>query len=163
MSEDEDDYLSDKFLTQSTTSTSSSSTKTYTERRKEALRLSAIKNEQNRKKTRRQLEQEALEEGLNKSLFERAKDEGEWELCKELARFLRALDEDGSTLQRALEDVGLAGPRREGMALRTSRLSVSSGVGIPPMNGLKLTGGEVGGKVIEDEDEDSQSGRDYFS
>ncbi|GJE84658.1 G patch domain-containing protein [Phanerochaete sordida] len=76
MSEDEDDYLSDKFLAESATSTSSSSTKTYTERRKEALRLSAIKNEQNRKKTRHQLEQEALEEGLNTSLFERAKDEG---------------------------------------------------------------------------------------
>lgn len=110
------------------------------------------------------------EEGGGKSsskevveLLKRAKDEGEWELCKELARFLRALDEDGSTLQRALEDVGLAAPRREGMALRTSRLSVSSGVGIPPMNGLKLTSGEVGDRVIEDEDEDSQSGRDYFS
>ena len=75
MSDEEDDYLSDKFLVESTSSTSSS--KTYTERRKETLRLSAIKNEQNRRKSRRQLEQESREEGLSKSLFERAKDEAQ--------------------------------------------------------------------------------------
>ena len=75
MSDEEDDYLSDKFLVESTSSASSS--KTYTERRKETLRLAALKNEQNRKKSRRQLEQESREEGLSKSLFERAKDEAQ--------------------------------------------------------------------------------------
>lgn len=75
MSDDEDDYLSDKFLVETTTTASSSSTKTYSDRRKEALRLAAIKNEQNRKKSRRELELESREEGLSKSLFERAKDE----------------------------------------------------------------------------------------
>ena len=73
MADDEDDYLSDKFLLESAPSLSKP--KTYAERRKEAQRLAAIKNEQNRKKSRRQLEQEAREEGLSKSLFERAKDE----------------------------------------------------------------------------------------
>lgn len=63
-------------------------------------------------------------------LLARAKEEGEWELCKELARFLRALDEDGQTLVKALEDVGIVEKRMElrGGALRTSRLSVSAGV-----------------------------------
>lgn len=75
MSDEEDDYLSDKFLVESAPSASSS--KTYAERRKETLRLSALKNEQNRKKSRRQLEEESREEGLSKSLFERAKDEAQ--------------------------------------------------------------------------------------
>jgi hypothetical protein len=74
MSEDEDDYLSDKFLVESAAPASSSS-KTYTERRKDALRQSALKNEQNRRKSRREVELESREEGLSKSLFERAKDE----------------------------------------------------------------------------------------
>jgi hypothetical protein len=94
-------------------------------------------------------------------LLKRAKDEGEWELCKELARFLRALDEDGSTLQKALEDVGLASPRKDGMALRTSRLSISGGMSpLVGTNGLR-SGGELlslDGQVVESDDE-----KDYFS
>src|SRR6202042_1092764 len=40
-------------------------------------------------------------------LLARAKDEGDWELCKELARFLTALDESGATLVEALQLVNL--------------------------------------------------------
>ncbi|KAH8106211.1 hypothetical protein BXZ70DRAFT_918637 [Cristinia sonorae] len=73
MSDDEDDYLSDKFLfTEASTSTAP---KTYSQRRKEKERLAALKNEQNRKKSRRELEQESREAGLSKSLFERAQEE----------------------------------------------------------------------------------------
>lgn len=43
-------------------------------------------------------------------LLSRAKDEGDWELCKELARFLQALDESGATLVEALEMVNLRSP-----------------------------------------------------
>lgn len=46
-------------------------------------------------------------------LFSRAKDEGDWELCKELARFLTALDESGDTLREALEYVNLRSPQEE--------------------------------------------------
>lgn len=74
MSEDEDDYLSDKFLVDTA---AASTAKTYSDRRKEVQRLAALKNEQNRRKSRRELEQESREEGLSKSLFERAKDEEE--------------------------------------------------------------------------------------
>ncbi|KAI4173633.1 MAG: hypothetical protein LQ343_002808 [Gyalolechia ehrenbergii] len=35
-------------------------------------------------------------------LFEKAKEVGDWDLCKELARFLMALDESGNTLREAL-------------------------------------------------------------
>ena len=43
-------------------------------------------------------------------LLRRAKDEGDWELCKELARFLTALDGSGDTLREALELVDLRSP-----------------------------------------------------
>ncbi|KAH8663157.1 RIC1-domain-containing protein [Tricladium varicosporioides] len=46
-------------------------------------------------------------------LLSRAKDEGDWELCKELARFLTALDETGATLMEALEMVNLRSPNDE--------------------------------------------------
>jgi hypothetical protein len=46
-------------------------------------------------------------------LLSRAKDEGDWELCKELARFLTALDETGATLMEALEMVNLRSPQNE--------------------------------------------------
>jgi hypothetical protein len=75
MSDDEDDYLSDKFLAQA--AAASSSVKTYTERRKEEQRRAAIRNEQNKRKSRRELEQESRQEGLSRSLFEREKDDGD--------------------------------------------------------------------------------------
>jgi hypothetical protein len=43
-------------------------------------------------------------------LLQRAKDEQNWELCKELARFLMALDESGATLRSTLELVELKSP-----------------------------------------------------
>ena len=43
-------------------------------------------------------------------LLQRAKEEGEWELCKELARFLLALDASGDTLREALAKIELAPP-----------------------------------------------------
>ena len=69
---DDDDYLSDKFLVNTD---GPQKPKTYSEKRKEALYKSHIKNEQNRVKSRRQLELESREEGLSKSLFERAEDD----------------------------------------------------------------------------------------
>lgn len=69
---DEDDYLSDKFLVETA---AQSAPKTYAQRRQEALKQSRVKNEQNRIKSRRQREQESREEGLGKSLFERAQEE----------------------------------------------------------------------------------------
>lgn len=72
---DEDDYLSDKFLTDA--GSTSSAPKTYAQIRKEVVKKAQLKSEQNRLKGRRQREVEAREEGLSKSLFERAKEEEE--------------------------------------------------------------------------------------
>jgi len=70
MSDEEDDYLSDKFLLESASAQTSAS-KTYSQIRKDAQKRAAIKNEQNRKKTHKEIR----EEGLSKSLFERAREE----------------------------------------------------------------------------------------
>lgn len=77
MSDDEDDYLSDKFLAQTAAAPPAAKPKTYSDLRKEAQRKAFIKNEENRHKSRREREVEAREEGLSKSLFERAKEEEE--------------------------------------------------------------------------------------
>ncbi|KAJ8086425.1 hypothetical protein PM082_005248 [Marasmius tenuissimus] len=70
MSDEEDDYLSDKFLLESAP-VQTSAPKTYSQIRKDAQNRAAYKNEQNRKKTQKEIR----EEGLSKSLFERAKEE----------------------------------------------------------------------------------------
>jgi hypothetical protein len=63
-------------------------------------------------------------------LLQRAKQEQDWELCKELARFLMALDESGATLQRTLELVELKTPSAEPgygqshFTFETTRLSI---------------------------------------
>ena len=40
-------------------------------------------------------------------LLQRAKEVGDWELCKELARFLMALDDSGDTLREAVSKMGI--------------------------------------------------------
>lgn len=47
-------------------------------------------------------------------LLQRAKLEQDWDLCKELARFLMALDESGDTLREALEMAELTSPTEGG-------------------------------------------------
>jgi len=95
---DEEDYLSDQFLLNITAASSSAPT-TYSQRRKDAQRLATIKNEQNRKKSRRQLEEESRQEGLSKSLFERAKEEeGSGQQNKALAMMLKMGFKPGQSL-----------------------------------------------------------------
>lgn len=59
-------------------------------------------------------------------LLGRARDEGDWELCKELARFLTALDESGGALREALELVDMRSPMGDvehvGSLLRSTSL-----------------------------------------
>ena len=67
MSDEEDDYLSDKFLVaDSKPSTSSKQPLTYAERRRQALKKSHELNVQNRTKSRKVIEEEKRSEGLNK-------------------------------------------------------------------------------------------------
>ncbi len=66
--DEDDDYLSDKFLLDAVTT--HSAPKTYSQRRKEAGKLSKLKQEQHKEKSHRQLEQESRAQGLSTSLFE---------------------------------------------------------------------------------------------
>lgn len=75
-------------------------------------------------------------------LLQRAKDEQDWELCKELARFLMALDESGATLRKTLELVELKSPgpdvQTPAFTFDTSRLGV-------PRRGRPTNGAGLGG------------------
>ena len=56
-------------------------------------------------------------------LLQKAKDAGDWDLCKELARFLMALDESGDTLRAALERMDLhpRDTKNDSVRLKTPR------------------------------------------
>ncbi|KAI0921567.1 hypothetical protein AcW1_004500 [Taiwanofungus camphoratus] len=104
MADEEDDYLSDKFLLEATAAPLTAP-KSYAERRKEAQRLATIKNEQNRQKSRRQLELESREEGLRRSLFERAQDEqASGQQNKALAMMMKMGFKPGDTLGQKYDD-----------------------------------------------------------
>jgi len=74
-SDDEDDYLSAKFLVDSTPA--QEGPKTYSQIRKEARKKGELKHEQQRPRGRKERELEAREEGLSKSLFQRAQENQE--------------------------------------------------------------------------------------
>jgi len=120
MADEEDDYLSDKFLQETA---ASSAPKTYAERRKEAQRLAALKNEQNRRKSRKQLELESREEGLRKSLFERAKDEeASGQQNKALAMMMKMGFKPGESL----------GAKHDGDSQPSPSASAPAAVATPP-------------------------------
>ena len=68
--------------------------------------------------------------------------QGDWDLCKELARFLVALDDTGKTLKEALELVELRSPV-EGM--ERSFMFESARLMPPPALQSRRTAGSVGG------------------
>jgi hydroxylamine reductase (hybrid-cluster protein) len=75
MSDEEDDYLSEKLLA-GIVAQSSSGSKTYFQRRREAQLQSEIRNLAGRTKSKKEIERENLEtlkEGMGTSLFEREK------------------------------------------------------------------------------------------
>jgi hypothetical protein len=79
-------------------------------------------------------------------LLGRAMREGDWELCKELARFLAALDETGDTLREALDMVGVSG-----LGTRSGE-SPGGGIGLGIQNGLlevpsRRSGGSTNGSA----------------
>lgn len=94
---DDEDYLSDKFLVQVPETTQP---KTYAQRRQEALKQSRQRSEQNQTKSRRQREQEAREDGLSKSLFERAKQDKDVGANKALGIMMKMGFQPGQSLGR---------------------------------------------------------------
>ncbi|KAK2014045.1 RIC1-domain-containing protein [Colletotrichum eremochloae] len=78
----------------------------------------------------------ALEQTVR--LLSRAMKEGDWDLCKELARFLAAMDETGDTLREAMEGVNITLKSNENQTGIMSRLDVPNSRGINGL-GLKYT------------------------
>ena len=62
-------------------------------------------------------------------LLQRAQQAGDWELCKELARFLMALDTSGDTLREAMERMNIQAPaeKEKSTQLETPQPNASSG------------------------------------
>lgn len=76
-------------------------------------------------------------------LLQRAKSAGDWDLCKELARFLMALDPGGATLRKTLEMVELKSPSAEVGDTAFSFDTTTARLGVPS-RGRRTNGGEGG-------------------
>lgn len=86
-------------------------------------------------------------------LLQRAKHEQDWELCKELARFLMALDESGATLRSTLELVELKSPSAESHLGQSHFTFDASRLGVPTRgrtNGHKAQHGSGHGSGSDD-------------
>lgn len=81
----------------------------------------------------------------------------DWELCKELARFLAAMDETGNTLREALDHVKIPGMTPMTQSGRTNRLDLLSLPAGKSVNGSGSKDSDVG------EDSDGVSGSDIAS
>ena len=104
-------------------------------------------------------------------LLQKAKEAGDWDLCKELARFLMALDESGDTLRAALErmdlnpastengSVRLKTPRPKTAIKRYSTQGQTNELQSPVGNGGKSSAG-LGLGIETGQDRESE---DYFS
>ena len=68
-------------------------------------------------------------------LLRQAVEKREWELCKELARFLVGIDASGGNLKKALEGAGLVGGNDSGLALGSG-----GGVELASLDGVVVNG-----------------------
>ena len=104
-------------------------------------------------------------------LLQKAKEAADWDLCKELARFLMALDESGDTLRAALERMGLSPTTTEsnGVKLKTPRpnTAIERSPAQGQMNGGQsgMSNGEKGSTGLGLGIDTGQDGgnEDYFS
>ncbi|KAL9128023.1 MAG: hypothetical protein Q9217_003217 [Psora testacea] len=96
-------------------------------------------------------------------LLQKARQAGDWELCKELARFLMALDATGDTLREAMErmNIGATADEEDVSRLKTPQANGSSrgSKGQISVNGEltseSMAGGSSRSSVSKDGDKDS--------
>ncbi|KAI0829450.1 hypothetical protein BC628DRAFT_1314988 [Trametes gibbosa] len=117
-SDEEDDYLSDKFLLASASASTSTSgaPKTYAERRRDAQKAAAARSAANRTQSVRERERAARADGLGRSLFERAREEAResGRENKALAMMMRMGFRPGQALGKGGEGEGEEGGRAAG-------------------------------------------------
>jgi hypothetical protein len=124
MLSDEDDYLSNKFLDDE--QASSSKPTTYSQLRKAAQKKAQSKNEKNRIKSRRQREIESREEGLSKSLFERAKEEEGSSGNKALSIMMKMGFKPGQSLGNNDNDIPSSSPPKNDDEDEPQKIGVTS-------------------------------------
>ena len=103
-------------------------------------------------------------------LLQQAKEAGDWDLCKELARFLMALDESGDTLRAALERMGLnPTTENDSVRLKTPRPNTAikqhstqeqTNGGPSPVDNVEMSSAGLGLGIETEQDGGS---KDYFS
>ena len=105
MSDEEDDYLSPKFLLEA--ESSSSGSKSYSELRKEARRVAEVRDAANREKQKKYSAKTRVQEGLSTSLFERVREEEKMGLgtSKALNMMMKMGFKEGESLGRKAEVV----------------------------------------------------------
>lgn len=86
-------------------------------------------------------------------LLSKAKESGDWDLCKELARFLMALDESGNELRKALQKIGL----EPGHSSGESSASNKSGNRSPEMTIRLKPPRPIGASRDSDTDDNAES------
>jgi hypothetical protein len=91
---------------------------------------------------------EELESSSDQSVrvLSRAIQEGDWELCKELARFLAAMDETGEALKEVMEMVNMGRKQQQGVAAE-----IRSHLQIPSS---RVANGARRGRRDDDDDDD---------
>lgn len=100
-------------------------------------------------------------------ILQRAKEIGDWDLCKELARFLMALDESGDTLRQAMERMDLNTTSPRDLRLKTPHVNPGLGIstGHNETNGgvSPVSSGTTSFMSPMAEESKSQENGDYFS
>lgn len=100
-------------------------------------------------------------------LLQRAKEAGDWDLCKELARFLMALDESGDTLREALKRMDFNTTTPEDVRLKTPQPNPGLGIstGYDETNGgvSPVSSGTRSFVSPAAEERKGQENGDYFS
>ncbi|KAI5919255.1 RIC1-domain-containing protein [Camillea tinctor] len=94
-------------------------------------------------------------------LFSRAIREEDWELCKELARFLAAMDDSGETLREAMEMVNIR--VRKDSVDSDANVNVMTRLGVPPRNKSNGTGSGAGTGAARLTRQNSETGSDVQS
>jgi hypothetical protein len=144
---DEDDYLSDKFLASLEAQSKSSTFKTYAQRRKDAQKQSEMRNLAGRSKSRKEIEQEALEtlkEGMSTSLFEREKlaaaEGGAGQISKAMAIMGRMGYKPGQALGRTEENSDATDSQTEALpARRVAPIAINLWEGASNYNPVERT------------------------
>jgi len=153
---DNDDYLSAKFLVNSTET--ATTPKTYSQLRREASKKSQEKNASNQRKSKRQRELISREEGLSKSLFEKVQEEEQAGVRpgnKALAMMMKMGFTPGQSLGRQSKNPENEGPPRKSSSPpqhKTEPLPIDEWMGMCAVHSKTIHAAQVNFREERDRD-----------